>query len=139
WTPAALIAEAVAELRRTIGDRHAICALSGGVDSAVAATLVSRAIGDRLTCVFIDTGLLRANETEEVVATFGPRLRLVHVDAAERFLRRLGGASDPEQQRTIIGEEFIRCFEEQARRVGDVDLLVQGTLYPDVNESASPG
>jgi GMP synthase (glutamine-hydrolysing) len=137
WTPAAFIEEAAAELRRTIGDRHAICALSGGVDSAVAATLVARAIGDRLTCVFIDTGLLRANEAEEVVATFGPRLRLVHVDASERFLRRLTGVSDPEQKRTIIGEEFIRCFEEQARRVGDVDLLVQGTIYPDVIESRS--
>jgi len=137
WTPAAFIAEAVAELRRTIGDKHAICALSGGVDSAVAATLVARAIGDRLTCVFIDTGLLRANEAEEVVATFGPRLRLVQVDAAERFLRRLDGVSDPEQKRTIIGEEFIRCFEEQARRVGGVDLLVQGTIYPDVIESRS--
>jgi GMP synthase (glutamine-hydrolysing) len=137
WTPAAFIEEAVAELKRTIGDRHAICALSGGVDSAVAATLVARAIGDRLTCVFIDTGLLRANEAEEVVATFGPRLRLVHVDASERFLRRLAGVSDPEQKRMIIGEEFIRCFEEQARRVGDVDLLVQGTIYPDVIESRS--
>jgi GMP synthase (glutamine-hydrolysing) len=137
WTPAAFIEEAVAELRRTIGDRHAICALSGGVDSAVAATLVARAIGDRLTCVFIDTGLLRANEAEEVVATFGPRLRLVHVDASERFLKRLAGVSDPEQKRTIIGEEFIRCFEEQARRVGDVGLLVQGTIYPDVIESRS--
>jgi len=137
WTPAAFIEEAVAELRRTIGDKHAICALSGGVDSAVAATLVARAIGDRLTCMFIDTGLLRANEPAEVVATFGPRLRLVHVDASERFLRRLEGVSDPEQKRTIIGEEFIRCFEEQARRVGDVDLLVQGTIYPDVIESRS--
>ncbi len=137
WTPAAFIEEAVAELKRTIGDRHAICALSGGVDSAVAATLVARAIGDRLTCVFIDTGLLRANEAEEVVATFGPRLRLVHVDAAERFLRRLEGVSDPEQKRMTIGEEFIRCFEEQARRVGDVELLVQGTIYPDVIESRS--
>ncbi len=137
WTPAAFIEEAVAELKRTIGDRHAICALSGGVDSAVAATLVARAIGDRLTCVFIDTGLLRANEAEEVVATFGPRLRLVHLDASERFLRRLTGVVDPEQKRMIIGEEFIRCFEEQAHRVGDVDLLVQGTIYPDVIESRS--
>src|SRR5258706_212937 len=107
------------------------------VDIAVAATLVARAIGDRLTCVFIDTGLLRANEAEEVVATFGPRLRLVRVDASERFLRRLEGVSDPEQKRKIIGEEFIRCFEEQAHRVGDVDLLVQGTIYPDVIESRS--
>jgi GMP synthase (glutamine-hydrolysing) len=144
WTPAAFIEEAVAELRRTIGDRHAICALSGGVDSAVAATLVARAIGDRLTCVFIDHGLLRANEAEEVVATFGSRLRLVHVDASERFLARLAGVADPEAKRTIIGEEFIRQFETQARKIGvlgggerDTALLVQGTIYPDVIESRS--
>src|SRR5207245_770384 len=137
WTPAAFALEAVAELRARIGDRHAICALSGGVDSAVAATLVARAIGDRLTCVFVDTGLLRANEAEEVVATFGPRLRLIHVDAAERFLGRLRDVDDPERKRTIIGEEFVRCFEEQAARVGKVELLVQGTIYPDVIESRS--
>ncbi|TMC77514.1 MAG: glutamine-hydrolyzing GMP synthase [Chloroflexi bacterium] len=137
WTPAAFVEEAVAELRARIGDRHAICALSGGVDSAVAATLVARAIGDRLTCVFVDTGLLRANEAEEVVATFGPRLRLIHVDAADRFLGKLAGVDDPERKRAIIGEEFVRCFEEQASRVGEVDLLVQGTIYPDVIESRS--
>ncbi|MEK7862585.1 MAG: glutamine-hydrolyzing GMP synthase [Chloroflexota bacterium] len=144
WTPAAFVEEAVAELRRTIGDRHAICALSGGVDSAVAAALVARAIGDRLTCVFIDHGLLRAGEAEQVVATFGSRLRLIHVDASERFLARLAGVSDPERKRTIIGEEFIRCFEEQARTLGAVGsgpaeraLLVQGTIYPDVIESKS--
>jgi GMP synthase (glutamine-hydrolysing) len=137
WTPAAFVEEAVAELRAKIGDRHAICALSGGVDSAVAAALVTRAIGDRLTCVFVDTGLLRANEAEEVVATFGPRLRLIHVDAADRFLAKLKDVEDPERKRTIIGEEFVRCFEEQAERVGRVDLLVQGTIYPDVIESRS--
>ncbi|HEY3218315.1 MAG TPA: glutamine-hydrolyzing GMP synthase [Candidatus Limnocylindria bacterium] len=144
WTPAAFVEEAVAELRSTIGDRHAICALSGGVDSAVAAALVARAIGDRLTCVFIDHGLLRAGEAEQVVATFGPRLRLIHVDAVERFLTRLADVSDPEQKRAIIGEEFIRVFEEQARKIGlggrgrgDKALLVQGTIYPDVIESRS--
>jgi GMP synthase (glutamine-hydrolysing) len=143
WTPAAFVEEAVAELRRTIGDRHAICALSGGVDSAVAAALVSRAIGDRLTCVFIDHGLLRAGEADEVVATFGSRLRLVHVDASERFLARLSEVEDPEQKRTIIGEEFIRQFETQAKKTGAVGrageraLLVQGTIYPDVIESRS--
>ncbi|HEU5287232.1 MAG TPA: glutamine-hydrolyzing GMP synthase [Candidatus Limnocylindria bacterium] len=143
WTPAAFVEEAVAELRRTIGDRHAICALSGGVDSAVAAALVAKAIGDRLTCVFIDHGLLRANEAEQVVATFGPRLRLVHVDASERFLAKLADVSDPERKRAIIGEEFIRCFEEQAKKIGlvgadaDKALLVQGTIYPDVIESKS--
>ena len=137
WTPAAFVEEAVAELRRTIGDRHAICALSGGVDSAVAATLVAKAIGDRLTCVFIDHGLLRASEAEQVVATFGPRLRLIHVDASERFLARLKDVEEPETKRAIIGEEFIRVFEEQARKIGAVELLVQGTIYPDVIESRS--
>jgi GMP synthase (glutamine-hydrolysing) len=137
WTPAAFVEEAVAELKRTIGDRHAICALSGGVDSAVAAALVARAIGDRLTCVFIDHGLLRGGEAEQVVATFGSRLRLVHVDASERFLSRLPDVEDPEKKRTIIGEEFIRQFEAQAKKIGAVQLLVQGTIYPDVIESRS--
>jgi GMP synthase (glutamine-hydrolysing) len=144
WTPAAFVEEAVADLRRVIGDRHAICALSGGVDSAVAAALVARAIGDRLTCVFIDHGLLRAGEAEQVVATFGTRLRLIHVDASERFLARLQNVSDPETKRAIIGEEFIRVFEEQAKRHAPVAgertdraLLVQGTIYPDVIESRS--
>src|SRR6266513_4253707 len=117
WTPAAFVEEAVAEIRERIGDR--------------------RAIGDRLTCVFVDTGLLRANEAEEVVAAFGPRLRLIHLDAADRFLAKLKDVADPERKRTIIGEEFVRCFEEQAERVGHVDLLVQGTIYPDVIESRS--
>src|SRR5438309_4676033 len=137
WTPAAFVEESVAELRTVIGDRHAILALSGGVDSAVAAALVARAIGDRLTCVFIDTGMLREREAEEVVATFGPRLRLVPVNAEERFLSKLAGVTDPERKRAIIGEEFIRCFEEEAKRIGHVDLLVQGTIYPDVIESKS--
>ncbi len=148
WTPAAFVEEAVAELRRTIGDRSAICALSGGVDSAVAAALVARAIGDRLTCVFIDTGLMRLREAEEVVATFGPggrgpragqgpRLRLVPVDASERFLAKLAGVEDPEQKRKIIGTEFIRCFEEEAARIGPIDVIVHGTIYPDVIESKS--
>ena len=137
WTPAAFVEESVAELRSTIGDRHAILALSGGVDSAVAAALVARAIGDRLTCVFIDTGMLREREAEQVVATFGPRLRLVPVNAEERFLSKLAGVTDPERKRAIIGEEFIRCFEAEAKRIGHVDLLVQGTIYPDVIESKS--
>src|SRR5436309_11783868 len=137
WTPAAFVEEAVTEIRDRIGDRRAICALSGGVDSAVAAALVARAIGDRLTCVFVDTGLLRANEAEEVVAAFGPRLRLIHLDAADRFLEKLKDVAEPERKRALIGEEFVRCFEEQAERVGHVDLLVQGTIYPDVIESRS--
>jgi len=135
WTPAAFVEESVAELKRVIGDRRALLALSGGVDSAVAAALVARAIGDRLTCVFIDTGMLREREAEQVVATFGPRLRLVPVDAETRFLSKLAGVTDPERKRAIIGEEFIRCFEEEATRIGHVDLLVQGTIYPDVIES----
>src|SRR3989442_9762007 len=137
WTPASFVQEAIQEIRATVGDRHAICALSGGVDSAVAATLVARAIGERLTCVFVDTGLLRANEAEEVIATFGPRLRVIHVDAEDRFLARLAGVADPERKRAIIGEEFVRAFEEQAARAGRVELLVQGTIYPDVIESRS--
>jgi len=137
WTPAAFVEEAVAELQRTIGDRSAICALSGGVDSAVAAALVARAIGDRLTCVFIDTGLMRLGEAEQVIATFGPRLRLVPVDASERFLSKLAGVEDPEQKRKIIGTEFIRCFEEEAARIGPIDVIVHGTIYPDVIESKS--
>ena len=144
WTPAAFIDEALAEIGRAIGSGHAICALSGGVDSAVAAALVGRAIGDRLTCVFIDTGMLRLGEAEQVVATFGPRLRLVPVDAAARFLAKLAGVVDPERKRAIIGEEFVRCFEAEAARLGLVGAgaapaarpaLVQGTIYPDVIES----
>ncbi|MGH2500716.1 MAG: glutamine-hydrolyzing GMP synthase [Candidatus Limnocylindria bacterium] len=143
WTMAAFVDETTEELRRAIGDRAAICALSGGVDSAVAATLVARAIGDRLICVFIDHGLLRDGEAEQVVATFGPRLRLVAVDASDRFLSRLQGVSDPERKRAIIGEEFVRCFEEEAARLapeaegGVPPVLVQGTIYPDVIESRS--
>jgi GMP synthase (glutamine-hydrolysing) len=144
WTPASFVEDTVAELKAQLGDRHAICALSGGVDSAVAAALVARAIGDRLTCVFIDHGLLRAGEAEQVVATFGSRLRLIHIDAADRFLARLLDVTDPERKRAIIGEEFIRVFEEQARAIfptvgahGQKSLLVQGTIYPDVIESRS--
>src|SRR5436190_7675185 len=143
WTPAAFVEEAIAEIRQTVGDRPAICALSGGVDSAVAAALVSRAIGDRLLCVFVDTGLLRANEATEVMATFGPRLRLAHFNASERFMRELAGVDDPERKRAIIGEQFIRCFETVARMQGFASdgpakpFLVQGTIYPDIIESRS--
>ena len=142
WTPAAFVEETVAEIARTIGDRHAICALSGGVDSAVAAALVARAIGDRLTCVFIDTGMLREGEPEQVVATFSPRLRLVAIDAEARFLGKLAGVTDPERKRAIIGEEFIRSFEDAAAQLGLVSsdaetVLIQGTIYPDVIESKS--
>jgi GMP synthase (glutamine-hydrolysing) len=137
WTPAAVIEEQVDRIREQIGRERVLCALSGGVDSAVAALLVHKAVGDQLTCVFVDHGLLRENEAEQVVATFGGHFHvpLVHVDAQERFLSRLAGVEDPEQKRKIVGEEFIRVFEEEARKLGDVRFLVQGTLYSDVIES----
>jgi GMP synthase (glutamine-hydrolysing) len=140
WTPTSLIATAIERIRQTIGDGHAVCALSGGVDSAVAATLVHRAIGDRLTSVFVDNGLLRKGEADGVIDVFRDRLgmNLVHVDASARFLARLAGVEDPEEKRRRIGHEFIAVFEEEAARLGQVDFLVQGTLYPDVIESATP-
>jgi GMP synthase (glutamine-hydrolysing) len=137
WTPAAVIEEQVERIRARVGAERVICGLSGGVDSAVAALLVHKAVGDQLTCVFVDHGLLRENEAAQVVETFGGHFRvpLVHVDAHERFLTRLAGVTDPERKRKIVGEEFIRVFEEEARRLGDVRFLVQGTLYSDVIES----
>ncbi len=135
WTPASFIEEAVAEIRATIGARRALCALSGGVDSAVAAALVARAIGDRLVCVFVDTGLLREHEPEQVVATFRDRVSLVALDAQGRFLSRLEGVEDPETKRQLIGEEFVRVFEAETEKQGPIDVLVQGTIYPDVIES----
>ncbi len=115
-----------------------ICALSGGVDSAVAATLVHKAIGQQLTCIFVDHGLLRKHEAEEVSETFRKRgIKLLTIDASERFLAKLADVSDPEQKRKIIGGEFIRIFEEEARKIGDIQFLVQGTLYPDVIESGN--
>jgi GMP synthase (glutamine-hydrolysing) len=137
WTMGNIIDEQVAAIRAQVGDAQVLCALSGGVDSAVAAALVHRAVGDQLTCVFVDHGLLRAGEAEQVeqdyVAATGIRLRVVQ--AEERFLAALAGVADPEQKRKIIGREFIRVFEQAAREVGPVDFLVQGTLYPDVVES----
>ena len=137
WTPAAVIEEQVERIRAAVGREHVLCALSGGVDSAVAALLVHKAIGDQLTCVFVDHGLLRENEAEQVVETFDGHFRvpLVHVQAQERFLSRLEGVDDPEAKRKIVGEEFIRVFEEEAGKLGDVRFLVQGTLYSDVIES----
>lgn len=140
WTPVNIIDEQVARIREQVGDKEVICGLSGGVDSAVAAALVHKAVGDQLTCVFVDHGLLRAGEAEQVekdyVAATGIKLKVV--DARERFLGALAGVTDPEQKRKIIGREFIRVFEAAAREVaahGDVEFLVQGTLYPDVVES----
>jgi len=139
WTPANVIERSVERIRRQVGEAEAICALSGGVDSAVAALLVYKAIGDRLTCVFVDTGLLREGEPEQVEDTFARHFRvpLVRVKAADRFLERLAGVDDPEEKRRRIGEEFIRVFEEVARDHRGARFLVQGTLYPDVIESGS--
>jgi len=143
WTTGSVIEEAVAQIRQRADKDRVICGLSGGVDSAVAALLVHRAVGDQLTCVFVDTGCLRAGEREQVVDTFSRHLHipLVVVDARQRFLARLAGVIDPEQKRKIIGEEFIRVFEEQAARLeeqgGPIVFLAQGTLYPDVIESTS--
>jgi GMP synthase (glutamine-hydrolysing) len=139
WTIGSFIESSVDRIRKQIGNGRALCAISGGVDSTVAATLVSRAIGDRLVGVFVNTGLLRKNEYEKVLAMLQENLHLnVHgVDASDRFLNMLAGVTDPEKKRKLIGNEFIRVFEEEAQRIGSVDVLVQGTLYPDVIESVS--
>ena len=139
WTPTNVIERAVEAIRAQVGDAGVLCALSGGVDSAVAALLVHRAVGDRLTCVFVDHGLNRDGEPDQVEETFSRHFRvpLVHVKAADRFLERLAGVTDPELKRKAIGEEFIRVFEEVAREHADARFLVQGTLYPDVIESGS--
>ncbi len=137
WTAANLVETTVAEIGARVGSGHVICALSGGVDSAVAATLVHRAIGDQLTCIYVDHGLMRKRESELLRVTFERDLgmNLIMVDAQDRFLRRLAGVEDPEEKRRIIGDEFIRVFEEEAARLGQIDFLTQGTLYPDVIES----
>ncbi len=137
WSAASIIDEQVAAIRAQVGDGHVICGLSGGVDSSVAALLVHRAIGDQLTCVFVDHGLMRKNEGEQVIAAFRDHFKvpLVAVDAEERFLDRLRGLSEPEAKRKAIGAEFIRVFEEEAAKIGDARYLVQGTLYSDVIES----
>jgi GMP synthase (glutamine-hydrolysing) len=141
WSPSSLIAEQVERIRAQVGDAGVVCGLSGGIDSATAAVLVHRAIGDQLTCVLVDHGLMRKNEAEQVVETFRDRLGvpLVAVDASERFVSKLAGVTEPERKRKIIGEEFIRVFEEEAEKLTDVRFLVQGTLYSDVIESGGDG
>ena len=139
WTPVNIITDSVEKIRAQVGDAKVICGLSGGVDSSTAAMLVHRAIGENLTCVFVDHGLLRQNEAEQVVETFGENsdVPLIHVDAKGRFLDKLADVTDPEAKRKIIGEEFIRTFEEEAGKIEDARFLVQGTLYSDVIESGT--
>jgi GMP synthase (glutamine-hydrolysing) len=139
WTMSNFIAEAVEAIQQQVGDGHAICGLSGGVDSAVAAALVHRAIGHQLTCVFVDTGLMRLDEGEQVIDTFKRHqgIDLIDVDATERFFSKLAGVTEPEHKRKVIGEQFIRVFEEAKAGVSDAKFLVQGTLYPDVIESGT--
>src|SRR6185503_19988120 len=138
WTMASFIETTVEEIRQRVGDGRAVCGLSGGVDSSVAAALVARAIGDRETCIFVDTGLLSKNEFEEVLEDYREReLNVIGVAAGERFLTKLASVIDPERKRKIIGNDFIEIFQEEARKHGHEDFLVQGTLYPDVIESVS--
>jgi len=139
WTPASIIEESCQAIREQVGDGRVILALSGGVDSSVVAAMAHRAIGDQLACVFVDHGLLREGEAEQVVETFTRHfpVNLIQVQAQERFLRKLAGVTDPEQKRIIIGFEFVAIFEEQARKLGDIRYLAQGTLYPDVIESGT--
>lgn len=139
WTMGSFIDETVEDIRKTVGDKKVICALSGGVDSSVAAVLVHRAIGDQLTCIFVDHGLLRKDEGDQVEEIFGKQfaMKLIRVNAEDRFLGKLAGVADPERKRKIIGEEFIRVFEEESKKLGDIDFLVQGTIYPDIIESGT--
>ncbi len=137
WKMSSFVEESIKNLKEKIGDKKALCALSGGVDSSVAAVLLSKAIGKNLTCIFVDHGLLRKNEGDEVEKIFTQNydLNFIRVNAKDRFLEKLAGITDPEKKRKIIGEEFIRVFEEEAKKIGTVDFLVQGTIYPDVIES----
>ena len=143
WKMDSFVEESIKAIREKVGDGKVLCALSGGVDSSVAAVLLSKAVGDQLTCVFVDHGLLRKNEGDEVEAVFGPdgnyNLNFIRVNAQERFYEKLKGVEEPEAKRKIIGEEFIRVFEEESKKIGAVDFLVQGTIYPDVVESGVGG
>jgi len=137
WTMSSFVEDSIKNLKNKIGDKKALCALSGGVDSSVAAVLLSKAIGKNLTCIFVDHGLLRKNEGDEVENIFRNQfdINLIRVNAKDRFLNKLKGVTDPEKKRKIIGEEFIRVFEEESKKLGTIDFLVQGTIYPDVIES----
>ena len=139
WKMDSFVENAIAEIREKVGDGKVLCALSGGVDSSVAAVMLSKAVGKQLTCVFVDHGLLRKDEGDQVEAIFGPSgeydLNFIRVNAQQRFYDKLAGVTEPEEKRKIIGEEFIRVFEEEAKKIGAVDYLVQGTIYPDVIES----
>jgi len=139
WDMGSFVDQAVAEIRRRVGNKRVLCGLSGGIDSSVAAVLVHRAVGDQLTCVFVNHGFLRKGEPEQVVQTFrdGFHMNLVYADVVDRFMVRMNGVVDPETKRKIIGEEFIRVFETEAAKLGDIEFLVQGTLYPDVIESGT--
>lgn len=139
WSMASFAEEKIAEIKRVVGDKKLICALSGGVDSSVAAVLVHKAVGKQLTCIFVDHGLLRKDEGDQVEKIFreGFDMNLIRVNAQDRFLGKLAGVSDPERKRKIIGEEFIRVFEEESKKLGKIDFLVQGTIYPDVVESGT--
>lgn len=143
WRMDSFVENAIEEIREKVGNGKVLCALSGGVDSSVAAVLLSKAVGEQLTCVFVDHGLLRKDEGDEVEAIFGPQgnydLNFIRVNAQERFYEKLAGVEEPEAKRKIIGEEFIRVFEEEAKKIGAVDFLVQGTIYPDVVESGLGG
>ena len=143
WKMDSFVEETIKAIREKVGNGKVLCALSGGVDSSVAAVLLSKAVGNQLTCVFVDHGLLRKNEGDEVEAVFGPEgpydLNFIRVNAQERFYGKLKGVTEPEKKRKIIGEEFIRVFEEEAKKIGTVDFLVQGTIYPDVVESGVGG
>ncbi|MDF2520098.1 MAG: guaA [Clostridia bacterium] len=139
WTMGSFIDEKLAEIKEKAGNKKVLCALSGGVDSSVAAVLVHKAVGNQLTCIFVDHGLLRKDEGDQVEQVFREQfdMNLIRVDAEERFLSRLAGVAEPEKKRKIIGEEFIRVFEEEAGKLGDIDYLVQGTIYPDIIESGT--
>ena len=143
WRMDSFVEESIKKIREKVGDGKVLCALSGGVDSSVAAVMLSKAIGKQLTCVFVDHGLLRKNEGDEVEAVFGPEgpydLNFIRVNAQQRYYDKLKGVEEPEKKRKIIGEEFIRVFEEEAKKIGKVDFLVQGTIYPDVVESGLGG